>query len=724
MRDLARRSWSAVRRKRPSSLVHRILSLQLAITAAVGVLALVSLAWTSQAIVQNNLSRWAAQWTSQLNELGAPFYVSDQSAALLSVERFVATYPEVAYVTWYEPDGTPRFSVAQQGLPSIDAAPLTHEETAALAGKAATETPHSIDEDAGGAGRFRLTGPIWTESIVGDGLMSFEAGESTDTETRVLGFVDVELDYSWYREQLVSTLGLGSVFLLGVLGISWAAGRRVLKKSLQPLSALEQPLAELAEGNMQVRFEPSRHEEIQNIITTLENTTAALEQRDRHLYQLATRDSLTGLSNRNLFVEELTEEITRLPDCGEHGAVLFIDLDQFKYINDMCGHPAGDELLQLAARGITRATRSEDLVARFGGDEFTVLARGLTREQVRDVGLHILEQMRLLKQIQNEKVFHIQCSIGVAMLESQDLDPHDYLAQADIACHAAKTKGRNRLEFYQASDEENQQMSAEIEWVQTVRNALAEDRFVLLYQPQLHLPSGDAEHYEVLLRLRNENGDLVAPDRFLPAATRFGLLDDIDRWVVARALSMLARFRASRPDLRFSINLSASVFDDEAFGDHVEALLREHGIPPQAVIFEITEQVAIRFAAKVDAQLTQLRELGCRFAIDDFGKGYSAFNYLKDLDVQYLKIDGAFIKHVDRDPVDQTMVRAMGEIARAAGIETVAECVESRAVLDLLVHMGIDYAQGFYLARPTKTPGKVHARAAVTPRAPRRRRGA
>ena len=693
----------ARQRRRAPSLVHDILGVQLAITAAVGLLALASMSWTSRTFIDNNLAHWAAQWSAQLGELGAPFYLPDESAALLSVERFMATYPEIAYVNWYRADGARLFSLAQDGVTVAAPAPLARAEVASLERMAGVDSPHVL-EAAEETGHFRLRGPIWTESISSDGLIGFGTGDATPAALHVLGFIEVGLDFSWYHEQMMSRLAIGSLLLLGVLALSWLASHRFLKRALLPLSALQTPLSELAKGNMLVRFAPSQHREIQSIVTTLEETTAALDQRDRRLVRLATHDTLTGLYNRHRFVEELAAEIEANPPDAAQSAVLFIDLDQFKYINDTCGHPAGDEFLRLAARCLRSAARPEDVVGRFGGDEFTVLARNVTRSQARALGHAILAQMRMLTQVHDSNVFHLQCSVGIAMVRPGLLDPHEYLAQADIACHAAKTRGRNRVELYKVSEREARHMAKEVRWVQTVREALKQGSFVLHYQPLVSVCTGWAQHYEALLRLEAPNGQIIPPDAFLPTAERFGLVVDIDHWVVEHAIRALAKFRAERPELKFSVNLSAAVLEDERFADHVTALLRDHSVPPQAVVFEITEQIAVRFAAQVDRQLVRLRELGCGFAVDEFGKGYSSFGYLKHLPVDYLKMDGSFIETLDRDPIDQIMVRMIGELGRAAGIKTVAERVKNAATLELLAKFGIDYAQGYYLGRPAKAP--------------------
>jgi diguanylate cyclase (GGDEF)-like protein len=399
--------------------------------------------------------------------------------------------------------------------------------------------------------------------------------------------------------------------------------------------------------------------------------------------------------------------------------VLFIDLDQFKYVNDTCGHPAGDELLRMAARSIKANTRPTDVVARFGGDEFAVLARDAGLREARGIAEKILRQMGMLTKVHDNKVFHLQCSIGVAMVRRPDLDPHEYLSQADIACHAAKENGRNRLEIYRVSKKEDQQMAKEVGWVQRVRSALERDAFVLVYQPLLDIGTGEVDHFEVLLRLETDDGQLIGPDVFLPAATRFGLMVDIDHWVIENVIMSLAEHHKSGAPLVFSMNLSASVFEDQRIGRDIEALLARHGVAPESVILEITEQTAVRFAVGSNTQIAMLRELGCRIAIDDFGKGYSSFSYLRELPVDYLKIDGSFVENLERDEMNQTFVRVMGELARAAGMQTIAECVTSAKTLELLTELGIDYAQGFFIGRPKRTPQSDRAlfKPASAPRA-------
>jgi diguanylate cyclase (GGDEF)-like protein len=387
-------------------------------------------------------------------------------------------------------------------------------------------------------------------------------------------------------------------------------------------------------------------------------------------------------------------------------ALCFVDLDQFKYINDTCGHPAGDQMLRLAADQLRSAVRSEDVVARFGGDEFVILLRNVTRTQARNIATEILSQMGSLSHAEQGHVFHLQCSIGISLMSSSRFESLELIAQADMACQTAKARGRNRVEFYNVSAKQSERMSQDVHWMRSIRQALENNDFCLHYQPLMHIPSGQIRHYEALLRLRTQQG-LIGPRTFLPAVDRFGFMSEIDSWVVGHAIKELARFSQSEPNLGLSVNLSPLAFENQGFASMVRNLLKEHNVSGDRICFEITERMAVRSAVRTDRQLTILRDLGCRIAVDDFGTGYSSFSYLKRLPVDYLKIDGSFIRELTRSRVDQTMVRMIGEVAKAAGLETVAEYVESASALQLLAKYGIDYAQGHFIGRAEPQPLEV-----------------
>ena len=689
-------------RQRGRSLVQEVLGLQLAIALIGGLMAVAGLAWTSGAVVRDNLQHWAAQWAAELNELGAPFYLNDAGAAMLDVERFIAKYPEIASVSWYGTDGRALLSLDGDGTTASSVPPLDSATAAALAARAGVDPPYLLTQNVSPGQRYQLSGPIWTESFADDALFSADPA-AADTSVQLLGFVSVGLDFSAYENALWPRLAIASGVLFLLLGASWACGRWFLKSALAPLSELERSLAQVAADEPAVRFPTSPYTELRAMVTALEETTQALQKRERRLLHLANHDQLTGLPNRHRFVAELNAELTRCSDNDARSALFFVDLDQFKYVNDTCGHAAGDHLLQLAAQQLRYAVRADDFIARFGGDEFVVLVRNVSRNEARTVATKVLELMRGLKHVEREQVFHLQCSIGITLLHGARTSSHEVIAQADIACQTAKAHGRNRVELYSAAGKQSEQITKDVTTMTRLRAALENDRFELLYQPLMHIKTGVVSHYETLLRLPTDEG-VLAPDSFLPAAFRFGLMADIDRWVLKRVVRSLAELTPSLPDIRLSTNLSGFAFEDEGLADYLRALLKEHGVEGNRLVLEITEQLAVRFAASTDKQVTMLRDLGCQLAIDDFGSGYSSFSYLKRLPVDYLKIDGAFIKSLARDRVDQAMVRMVGEVARAAGMQTVAEYVHNAATLELLEKYGIDYAQGYFIGKPSAVP--------------------
>jgi diguanylate cyclase (GGDEF)-like protein len=390
------------RRGTPRSLVHEVLGAQLAVTALAGLIAVTGLAWTSGSVVRDNLEHWAAQWATELNELGAPFYLDDAGAALLDVERFIAKFPEIERVTWYDEDGTALRSLDASGATASTAAPLQATVLHELAARAGASTPFLLAANANGGQRYRLSGPIWTETLSEDALFATDPAAAVATN-RLLGFVGVDLDFSAYESALWPRLAIASAALLLLLGAWWFIGRWFLKSALSPLSQLQSSLAQLAAGETTVRFPVSRHAELGAIVSALEDTTLALRRREQRLVHLANHDQLTGLANRHRLVAELDADLARCSETGGRSALFFIDLDQFKYVNDTCGHASGDHLLTLAAQQLRYALRPDDLLARFGGDEFVVLARDVSRNEAKTLALKVLELMRGLKHVEGDR---------------------------------------------------------------------------------------------------------------------------------------------------------------------------------------------------------------------------------------------------------------------------------------------------------------------------------
>ncbi len=688
-------------------LIHEILSLQLIITAIIGALAIAGLYWGGQWVLQDNYSRWALQWTEELNDLGSPLYLPEDGEVMMNLDTFIAKYPEIERVTYYREDGSVLHSLFNDEANQEPAAHLDRETTSELISLIGTETPYQMERSIANVRAFEILAPVWTESLESDGLFDFDpSAEVNDSSVQLIGFVGLNLDFMLFHDRLLTNIKIAITILLILLTISGFLGRRSLQRALSAISDLQEPISELAKGNLDVQFKPAAHREISEIVEALESTASALGERDARLLKLANHDVLTGLFNRRRFVDELKKEIDNVTVNESRSALLFIDLDQFKYVNDTCGHPAGDRLIRKVADQLKRSVDDEGIVARFGGDEFVVLASGMNKRKAKKVAQTILEDMRRLAHIENNNVFHVQCSIGITMITSDRFDHNEILAQADIACREAKASGRNRLEFYSISAREAEKMVADVGWMSKLREAIDNDLFMLRYQPIVEISTGKITHHEVLLRMQDDDGKAVAPDAFLPAAVRFGLMAEIDSWVVTHAIEKLAEYRKEQPGLRFSINLSANAFETGDLAEIVQVNLEKHGVPANAIIIEITESLAVRHLSYVEHQMAALRRLGCELALDDFGTGYSSFGYLQRLPMDYIKIDGCFIRDLVKNPVDQKMVRLIGEIGREAGMRTIAEYVKDGPALSLLGELGIDFAQGYFIGRPEQTPSK------------------
>ncbi len=697
-------------------LVHEILSIQILSTAIIGSLAVAGLYWGGQWVLQDNYGRWAMQWTEELNELGAPLYLSDDSESIIRLESYLDKYAEIARVTYFRPDGTALHSIDKKDgmAPVRDLNDDRRTRAEALVGE---QQAYLIESGIVDPRQFDILAPIWTESIVDDGLLLLDAdaGEFAMRQ-RLVGFIGLHLDFIVFHDRLLSNIKAAILGLLILLSISTFFGRRALQKALASISDLQAPIQELAKGNLDVKFEPAEHREISEIVEALETTASALSQRDAKLVELANHDNLTGLFNRRRFVEELKKELAVVVDGSHTSALLFVDLDQFKYVNDTCGHPAGDRLLGRVADELVRCAGAGGVVARFGGDEFAILVPDTDRSSIRSLGKQILENMRQLAHVEDDRVFHVHCSVGITMINGTELDHDELIAQADMACRDAKLAGRNRIQFYRTSERKTQKIFSDVGWMATLREAIDNDQFELRFQPINCISTGRTTHHEVLLRLRTEDGKLLAPDAFLPAAVRFGLMSEIDFWMIRAASAAFAEHAASNPQLKLSINLSAHAFETDELVSFVQREFSQHEVPPSHVIFEITESLAVRRPRHVEKKITALRSMGCELALDDFGTGYSSFGYLQKLHFDYIKIDGAFVHDLVNNPVDQKMIRLIAEIGREAGMQTIAEYVENGQALLLLGELGVDMAQGYYVGRPQVRPAPKPTPVSMTSR--------
>lgn len=418
----------------------------------------------------------------------------------------------------------------------------------------------------------------------------------------------------------------------------------------------------------------------------------------------ASHDALTGLVNRGSFDRKLDELLQEARITGRIHCMLYLDLDQFKIVNDTCGHVAGDDLLRQIASTLASHVRSGDTLARLGGDEFGVLLSACNETVAQRIANEMRQAILDFRFTWNDKTFSIGVSIGVVTINAQSEGVESVLSAADAACYAAKDCGRNQVHLYQPHVGEAAQRQGEMRWVSRLHAALDEERFRLYVQPIVPVEptSGKQGHHEVLIRMQDEDGKLVPPGDFIPAAERYGLMPKIDRWVVAQVFRLI---KSQYPLLeergyRFAINLSGGSVNDEDTLLFIGEMMSEYRIPPGMVCFEITETAAIANIASANYFIRTLKQAGCLFSLDDFGSGLSSFAYLKNLPVDYLKIDGAFVRDLADDPVDFAMVQAINQVGQVMGLRTVAEFVENERILERLRVIGVDFAQGYGIARP------------------------
>jgi diguanylate cyclase (GGDEF)-like protein/PAS domain S-box-containing protein len=432
--------------------------------------------------------------------------------------------------------------------------------------------------------------------------------------------------------------------------------------------------------------------------------TQILDVSERRTYEeklryMADHDPLTGSLNRRSFEREIESHLGRAHRYGAYGAALILDVDHLKDINDSLGHQAGDELIRRVARALGARLRESDVLARLSGDEFAVLLPAADAEGARKVAQALVEAVRELDvQTREGNSRTTTASVGVAMIE-EGLSREDVMVNADLAMYDAKNAGRNRIAVY-SPDPEHDRRKERLSWVERIRGALEHDRFTLLAQPIVDLSTGRVSQHELLLRMRDETGDLIPPAAFLDIAERLDLVQAIDRWVVRSAIGILdGHERRGRP-VTVEVNLSGRSLGDPELLDLVEAELERTRIPPERLIFEVTETAAAANMPAARRFGERLSQLGCRFALDDFGAGFGSFYYLKHLPFDFLKIDGEFVRNSRNSRTDQLVIKAVVDLARGLNKKTIAEIVGDEETVDLLAGLGVDYAQGYHLGRP------------------------
>lgn len=423
----------------------------------------------------------------------------------------------------------------------------------------------------------------------------------------------------------------------------------------------------------------------------------------------ASHDVLTGLANRREFERHIAHALHASKQDDHTHALLYIDLDRFKLVNDSAGHAAGDALLQILANLLQQKMRESDVLARIGGDELGVLLTYCHLDQARLIAEEIRQLVKDFRFVWDEQSFEIGASIGMVEISADSKSVSDLLLAADEACYMAKDDGRNRIHVYSESDAALARRHSEMMWVPRLNDAIQQDGFALYAMPIAGLQGDRLGHEEILLRLKDGDGELIRPDRFIPAAERYHMMPMLDRWVIRAVCRHIAGQRHDAPGAAggmdgaapamFSVNLSGPSMNDDTLHQFITDQFAQHHIDPTRICFEITETAAIRNLPKAQDLMYRLKLLGCRFSLDDFGSGLSSFGYLKSLPVDYLKIDGSFIRDIASNPVHRAMVEAIHKVGRVIGIQTIAEFVEDSETLGVINNIGIDYAQGYAVGR-------------------------
>jgi diguanylate cyclase (GGDEF)-like protein/PAS domain S-box-containing protein len=415
----------------------------------------------------------------------------------------------------------------------------------------------------------------------------------------------------------------------------------------------------------------------------------------------AKHDALTGLVNRREFMRRLENALAHSKGDGSSHVLCYLDLDQFKIVNDTVGHAAGDELLKELSGLLCARLRTRDTLSRVGGDEFALLLENCQLHagvQVAESLLAVLADFRFRWETRE---FQIGASIGVVPISVETETALQVMTQADLACYTAKDRGRNRILVYQPEDLELKRMESQIALISELQAALRNNHFRLYQQPILSLADNRVGHYELLLRLLEPPEKILSPKSFIPAAERYGMMKEIDRWVIVNALSAYTQEYGYSSDIVFSINLSGNSLNDDDLLAWILTQLRESKVAPACICFEITETAAIRNLNQAKQMISSLKVEGCQFALDDFGSGLSSFAYIKHLPVDFLKIDGSFVSDTQQDTTASAMVAAINEMGHVLGIKTIAEHVENTATLEIMRTIGVDYVQGHAVGEPT-----------------------
>lgn len=693
-----------LKRRKGGSLIRRFQAVLLVWGACVYLFCVVGFWLLSSQVIEDNATRKATLWISKLDMLSAPLYLSPHNNEFDVIRHYIRNVPEISYISLYRNNGKDLFG--QYIADDTDVANVPAFNSQLLKGLTQQQLKEGYIYNYGldtGSSTMRVVAPITTVSMPADNILDFDLIDDPGRETvKVIGYIDLGLSFKAYQQQLTGYILKGSVFISILFLTAVIIGRELVRNTLRPLVELREPLNRLAKGETDVWVKRTGDEEIAAIGQALNTTISAIKGRDEKLRRLADYDALTGLLNKSSFNQLLDQERQRAISQGSSSALFFIDLDQFKYINDTLGRKFGDRLLIRIAQLLQDNKRSGDTLARLGGDEFAVLATSVNKQQATQIAMSIVKSLYEFRFIEQGKTFTIYCSVGISMIDSDEFSTEEIYSNAEMACHCAKSLGRNRCYIYEP--EELVKDKLDIGWSHRIADALANDKFELAYQPVVSLNGDEHPCFEVLLRLRGSHGELIAPNSFISIAERFGLATQIDYWVIENAMKALKNSSQSGYKWFFYINVSGQLFADPDFVDRVVLLLNSLSVDASHIVFELTERTAVGDIGNASLKMEQLKSYGFKFAVDDFGSGFSSFSYLKHLPVEYVKIEGEFVQSIVDDHVDRAMVKSMVEIAKACGKKVIAEYVGDKETLRILKRYGVDYVQGFFIAKPKIQP--------------------
>lgn len=554
-----------------------------------------------------------------------------------------------------------------------------------------------------------------TEVVVDDFSATDEGVAPAGSQTRLLGWVGLDVSRSTtirsQRDAILRSLAILMVGMAVSLFLAWRIGRQITR----PILALTHTVSRIGEGHLDERVEQNGEAELGRLQHGVNHMAAHLQamhgqmqeridQATARLVYQASHDALTGLINRREFEQRLERALLSALEQGREHALCYMDLDQFKVINDSSGHAAGDELLRQLSLLLKAKLRERDTLARLGGDEFALLLENCSVTDALEVAEAFRAEVQRFRFKWGERIFAVGMSVGVVAINRSSGTAANLLSAADAACYVAKGRGRNQIHLYESRDSDLVRHRGEMQWVTRVQRALEENRLRLSWQ-EIRRTDGagnGARHVELLLRMLDDDGSEILPMAFIPAAERYSVMPSLDSWVIEQTLQLCQSYLASGCETHclFAVNLSGASLKDPVFRNMLLARLQQYPVLGPHLCFEITETAAIGNLAVVNGFIDAMRGFGCSFALDDFGSGLSSFTYLKHLRVDYLKIDGAFVRDIADNAVDRSMVEAIHRIGHQIGLQTVAEYVESEQVFALLREIGVDYVQGSHIHEP------------------------